>query len=93
VTDSLLNKFNELYHCPTAFELPALQLPHTAISVIGLPTAPGAIINDGVVDNYESESSTATAAERLPAAACAQLIWRRVLARGQPIALCSLLRR
>jgi len=56
VTEELFLLFAEAYHCPTALELPAMsdcsvwkkkRLEPQKMLIIGDPTAPGAIINDG----------------------------------------------
>lgn len=52
VTSQLLELFNQNYHCPTALRLPSLdyeneQGEQVEMLIIGDPTQPGAIINDG----------------------------------------------
>jgi hypothetical protein len=54
MTESMYEEFARQYHCPTALGLPELRWtdPHTRVEhnfvVVGDPTQPGAIINDGV---------------------------------------------
>jgi hypothetical protein len=53
MTETLYSLFVTQYHCPTALELPALTWTDTGgeeqkMLVVGDPTSPGAIVNDGV---------------------------------------------
>jgi hypothetical protein len=53
MTETLHGLFVTQYHCPTALELPALTWTDTGgeeqkMLVVGDPTSPGAIVNDGV---------------------------------------------
>jgi hypothetical protein len=54
MTETMYEEFARQYHCPTALGLPELRWtdPHTRVEhnfvVVGDPTQPGAIINDGV---------------------------------------------
>ena len=56
MTDTLFHLFVSQYNCPTALELPALswktpQGEHHKMLIIGDPTSPGAIVNDGKKSN------------------------------------------
>lgn len=52
MTSPLLEQFNQMYYCPTALRLPSLDYKDergddVEMLIIGDPTQPGAIINDG----------------------------------------------
>ena len=62
LTEELYQLFQEEYHCPTALELPALtwtnpssQMVHRFL-ILGDPTQPGAIVNDGPWSGVEGQS-------------------------------------
>lgn len=51
MTHELFHEFQQHYHCPTALELPAFQ--DALMMIVGDPTEPGAIVNDGVKSGRE----------------------------------------
>ena len=62
VTAELYEQFCKKYHCPTGLELPALRYkpdekkPEVVdVLIIGDPTSPGAIINDGCFGRSDSQ--------------------------------------
>lgn len=60
VTRELLEALDDFCYCPTALDLPSLDYPDEKgsiihISVVGDPTAAGAILNDGDPANRQSE--------------------------------------
>lgn len=65
MTETLYTEFAQLYHCPTALELPAMtqcsawkkkNLQPEKMLVVGDPTQPGCIINDGERSGVEGQS-------------------------------------
>lgn len=64
VTEPLLKQFQEEYHCPTALGVPALDYVDESsgklmpVSIIGDPTQPAAIVNDGAVGQPSDERGT-----------------------------------
>jgi hypothetical protein len=66
VTEALHELFSKLYYCPTSLELRALKYrePHEQSArpmlIIGDPTHPGAIINDGVRSGREGTRTAIT---------------------------------
>lgn len=66
MTSSLLESFNKLYHCPTAVRVPQLDYEeqHDGVTtsvrmeLVGLPTSPGVIINDGAPSKFPSQQTT-----------------------------------
>jgi hypothetical protein len=61
VSEKLLNKFVKHYHCPTALRLPQLDYRNSAghkvkMFIIGDPTRPAAIVNDGPISGHPRQS-------------------------------------
>jgi hypothetical protein len=83
VTAPLLEKFNEQYYCPTALRLPSLDYkagngPRVEMLIIGDPTSPGAIVNDGTPCNVPSQlaaAQCAAAAGHCAWGAAASAVW------------------
>lgn len=63
VSEELLKRFNAAYYCPTALLLPLLDFDHprkrgkkVQMLVIGDPTRPAAIINDGPISGRKRQT-------------------------------------
>jgi hypothetical protein len=61
VTTEMYESFFEQYYCPTGLALPALRYTNTAnevvdIVIIGDPTSPGALVNDGCYGRSDGQS-------------------------------------
>jgi hypothetical protein len=89
VTEELFVKFQSKYHCPTALELPALSGTDKML-VLGDPTAPGAIINDGVRSGRVGMFSAQAAARQQRILHAAEQVADLPVFYVQPTALCAL---
>ena len=80
MTEAMFTQFSAQYYCPTGLELPALayvdeqtQQRHKVI-IVGDPTAPGAIINDGVRSGKQGQLNSLPDASQRWNCACADAL-------------------
>jgi hypothetical protein len=57
MSDAMLEKFNRMYHVPTAVRVQGLDYHHVKMNLVGEPTHPGPIVNDGGFSSLPSSCS------------------------------------
>lgn len=84
MTDSLFSRFHARFHCPTALRVPALDFYRQdtrsagrgrkeCITLVGDPTAPGAVVNDGAYAATPEQAHQRGTSRLLHTLACALL--------------------